>query len=495
MERSSGILMPIFSLPSKYGIGDLGGSAYKFIDMLARAHQKYWQVLPINPIEESNSPYYSTSTFAGNPLYISPDDLYKKGFLKQEDLKELEIESSHINYIEVKKYKKQLLLKAYDEFSKSPKNLKLLKEFTSKDLKPIYDYAIFQSIKDLNGALEFTSWDAGLKNHDNKAIDEFVKNNMDLVNFYLFVQYVFFDAWSSLKKYANQSGIKIIGDAPIYSALDSADVWANSENFYLDENKMPIEIAGCPPDGFNSEGQLWGNPVYNIDYMKNNKYDYMVNRMKHLSKLYDCIRIDHFRGYESFFSIKSTATNASGGIWRESFGKTFFDILKKELKNTQFIAEDLGFITTEVMDLLKSTEFPGMKVVQFAFDHNAWGNDIYLPHHFEKNSVAYLGTHDNDTFMGWFSKLDEIDKKFATEYFRLNPNVKPNIAALKVLYNSNANLVIATPQDILGLDSNARINIPGTVLDTDWSYIFEEDLLFSEMLEYELSKLTIGTRR
>lgn len=495
MERSSGILLPIFSLPSKYGIGDLGENAYKFVDILSKARQKYWQVLPINPIEESNSPYYSTSSFAGNPLFISPYELYKKGYLKSDDLCEIETASSHIDYKKVKDFKKGLLLKAYDEFSKNKKNLNLLKSFFTKDLKPLYDYALFQSIKDVYNGAPFTTWDIELKNHNDDALSKFEKANIDKINFHLFLQYLFFTSWQDLKNYANKKGIKIIGDAPIYSALDSADVWANSKNFHLDENMNPIEIAGCPPDGFNSEGQLWGNPVYDIDYMKNNKFDYMLSKMKHLSNLYDCIRIDHFRGYESFFAIKNGEENAKNGKWIKSFGREFFDILNAKLPHTQFIAEDLGFITDEVIDLLKYTGFPGMKVAQFAFDHNAWGNDIYLPHHFEKNTVAYLGTHDNDTFLGWFSNLDEIDKKFASDYFRLNTNVKPNISALKVLYHSNANLVIATPQDLLGFDGKARINTPGTVGDENWSYIFNEEDLFSEMVIEELTKLTIGTRR
>ena len=495
MNRSSGVLLPIFSLPSNYGIGDMGANAYKFVDLLSKSYQKYWQVLPLNPLEESNSPYYSISSYAGNPLFISPDDLYEQGLISKSDISEIIVKDFHINYIEVKEYKSSLLKIAFENFNKDRKNIKDLERFIFRDEYNIYEYAVFKSIKEKTSGLPFTDWDDDLKLHKNEAVLKFENENRELINYYVFEQYLFFEMWNKLKSYAENKGIKIIGDAPIYSSPDSADVWAYYQNFNLDENRIPIQVAGCPPDAYSPDGQLWGNPVYDFENLRKTNYEYMISKFSHLAKLYDCIRIDHFRGYESYYSIDISKEDARSGTWNKSFGEEFFNILKSKFKSTEFIAEDLGFITTEVIDLLHKVDFPGMKVFQFAINHKSGNSEDYLPHNYPKNSVAYLGTHDNDTFCGWFDKLDEIDEKFTKDYLRSNPYVDINIAALKVLYNSNSNLVISNPQDILGIGSIGRINTPGTVGNKNWSYIFNEEDLFSDKLCEELSKLTIGTKR
>lgn len=494
MKRSSGVLMPIFSIPSKYGIGDLGYEAYQFVDLLSKCKQSYWQVLPINPIEKSNSPYYSVSSFAGNPLFISNEKLYQSGYIKKESINtEIEINSSHIDYIKIKQFKKKILQEAYANFIKEHRNKTELNEFAHFN-KNIYEYAIFESIKKIELGKPFWEWKEELKLHEQDAIKVFEKEYTEDINFFLFIQYIFFEQWKKLKSYANAKGIKIIGDAPIYSANDSCDVWSNYNNFCLDDNRNATLVAGCPPDYFNEEGQLWGNPLYNYDYLIINKYEYLINKFKHLSTLYDCIRIDHFRGYESYYSIKSDAKNAKNGVWKKGPGFDLFDTIKCIMQNTEFIAEDLGFITNEVIQLLEKINFPGMKVMQFAFCTSD-NNETYLPHNYQKNVVAYVGTHDNNTFMGFFDSLSEDEKKITSDYLKLNEYEKYNITALKVLYNSNANLVIALPQDIIGIGEEGRINTPGTVSDKNWSYIFDKEVLYSGMFEYELYKLTVGTRR
>ena len=519
MKRSSGVLMPMFSLPSNTGIGNFGKYAYKFIDLLKEAKQNYWQLLPLNPIDSSNSPYFSISHFAGCTLFIDLESLVDEGFLDQCDILGFDFadNKNKVNYAFVKQRYEVALKKAYNRFSKSNYNKVLLNAFKLKYGAYIKDYVIFTSMKTIFDKA-FVEWDNEYKFYNNDAIDRFKIEHKELVEYNYFLQYLFFNQWLKLKKYANSSGIKIIGDMPIYSSTDSSDVWANAINFLLDEELLPIEIAGCPPDAFNDNGQVWGNPLYNYDYMKQHNYDYMMKKFNLLFKLYDVIRVDHFRGFESYYAIKAGSTDAKNGCWEKGPGIDLFNTLHKKINNANIIAEDLGFITDEVKKLLYDTGYPGMKVMQFAFSHFDDQNNQYRPHNYPDNCVAYLGTHDNDTFVGWYNNLCVEDKNIFERYIHekvdsISKNVMADsfseyvgakdrsaisditYATLQVLYNSKANLVITNIQDVLGLGTEARINTPSTLSENNWSFRFTEEQLFSDKVVELLTKLTIDSKR
>lgn len=525
MERSSGVLMPIFSLPSDTGIGNFGENAYKFIDLLKDAKQSYWQLLPLNPVDVSNSPYFSVSHFAGNPLFIDLNSLVDEGLLDNNDIQNIDTENNK-NYIQYEIAKSNIfgaLKKAYKNFIKSDLNIFKLYIFKCQFDKYIKDYVLFESMKTVFNKA-FVDWDDKYKYYNVDSNNDFISNNVSLVNYNYFLQYLFFKQWFKLKKYANSKGIQIIGDMPIYSSNDSSDVWANSKNYLLDENLKPTEIAGCPPDAFNSAGQLWGNPLYNYDYMKQNNYDYMMKKFSLLFRLYNVIRIDHFRGFESYYAIKAGDTDARNGSWRKGPGIDLFKTLHKKIKTTNIIAEDLGFITDDVKKLLYDTGYPGMKVMQFAFSHWDDQNNPYRPHNYPENSVAYLGTHDNDTFMGWYNSICSEDKNIVDNYLGISSVNQLNVGAfiecpcrgevhepansrgevyepeilvkaLQTLYASKSNLVILNIQDLLGIGSEGRINTPSTLSDKNWSYRFTKEQLFNEQVTNALKKLTIDSNR
>ena len=478
-ERSSGVLMPIFSLPNKYGIGTFGRESFKFVDFLKKNGQKYWQILPINVTSFGNSPYSCLSSFAGNYLFIDFDLLCEEGLLNKIEYANINFGSDlhRVDYEKIYDKKKKILKIAFNRFKKNILNQIKLKLFLFKNKFFIYDYASFMVIKDYYGGSSFNSWEKKFKYYNKFAIKEFINNNKNEFEYYIIEQYFFYKQWNKLKKYANKNGISIIGDIPIYSAYDSADVWANSENFYLDEEKNPIEVGGCPPDAFSDKGQLWGNPIYNYDYIKKNKYKYFLSKFKFLNRIYDVIRIDHFRGFESYYAIPYGNEDAKNGKWKKGPGIELFNILNKKIKNFNVIAEDLGLLTDDVKKLLVDTKYPGMKVLQFAFKNSGNLDNMYLPHNYTENSVAYIGTHDNDTFVGWYKTISEEEKKFVDEYLKVDSEEKPSITALKVLYNSKSNLVISTIQDLLSIDSVGRINTPSTISNLNWSYRFTNEQL------------------
>lgn len=503
--------MPIFSLPSDTGIGNFGKAAIKFIDLLKETKQSYWQLLPLNPIDVSNSPYFSVSHFAGNPLFIDLESLVENGLLDNHDLQNFDTEENknyiHYEIVKVKIY--DVLNKAYKNFIKSDFNLLKLHIFKYQFDKYIKDYVVFESMKTVFKKA-FVDWDDEYKYHNVDTINKFVSKNINLINYNYFLQYLFFKQWLRLKKYANSKGIQIIGDMPIYSSNDSSDVWANAKNYALDENLEPKEVAGCPPDAFNSNGQLWGNPLYNYDYMKQNNYDYMMNKFSLLFKIYDVIRLDHFRGFESYYVIKSGDIDARNGSWRKGPGIELFKVLNKKIRNINIIAEDLGFITDDVKKLLNDTGYPGMKVMQFAFSHWDDQNNPYRPHNYPVNSVAYLGTHDNDTFMGWYNSICPEDRNIVDNYLHLNDDLivdgkyldiehlgsaTKSIKALHVLYNSKSNLVITNIQDLLGIGSEGRINTPSTLSNDNWSYRFTNEQLFNKKIKEYLLLLTKESNR
>ena len=459
--RTSGVLMPISSLPSPYGIGTMGKQAKKFVDFLDKAGQKYWQILPICPTSYGDSPYQSFSSFAGNPYFIDLEYLCKDKLLTKKECGSFDWGGSekYIDYgiMYISRYK--LLKKAYARFVKNiPDDYE---QFCKTEAEWLDEYALFIALKDANDGVAWSEWDEALKTRKPEAIDAAKKEYADDIDFYKMLQYLFFKQWRQLKAYANSKNIEIIGDVPIYVAGDSADVWANPKQFYLDEDLNPIEVAGCPPDAFSADGQLWGNPLFRWDVMKKDGYTWWTKRISAMADLYDIIRIDHFRGFDSYYAIPAEDDTAKNGEWKEGPGMDLFKVLEKKLGKLPIIVEDLGFLTPSVIKLLKDSGFPGMKVVQFAFDSRE--DSDYLPHNYPKNCVVYTGTHDNDTVMGWMKTAPKSAVKFAKEYLNLTKEEGYNWGMMRAAWSSVADMAIVPMQDILGLGSEARINTPSTI--------------------------------
>lgn len=459
--RTSGVLMPISSLPSPYGIGTMGKQAKKFVDFLEKAGQKYWQILPICPTSYGDSPYQSFSSFAGNPYFIDLEYLCKDKLLTKKECESFDWGGSekYIDYgiMYISRYK--LLKKAYARFVKNiPDDYA---QFCKTEAEWLDEYALFMALKDANDGVAWFEWDENLKTRKPEAIEAAKKEYGDDIEFYKMLQYLFFKQWRQLKAYANSKNIEIIGDVPIYVAGDSADVWANPKQFYLDEELNPIEVAGCPPDAFSADGQLWGNPLFRWDVMKKDGYTWWTKRISAMADLYDIIRIDHFRGFDSYYAIPAEDDTAKNGEWKEGPGMDLFKVLEKKLGKLPIIVEDLGFLTPSVIKLLKDSGFPGMKVVQFAFDSRE--DSDYLPHNYPKNCVVYTGTHDNDTVMGWMKTAPKSAVKFAKEYLNLTKEEGYNWGMMRAAWSSVADMAIVPMQDILGLGSESRINTPSTI--------------------------------
>lgn len=494
MKRSSGILMPIFSLPSMYGIGTLGKAAYEFVDFLVDTKQTYWQILPIMQTSFGNSPYSAVSSFAGNPFFIDLDMLKDEGLLQKSDYDFLSIDKNprRVDYDKLFEHRYNILKIACDNF----------RNLYQKDYEKFYnstsffsdDYATFLAIKEKFNGASFDVWPQEYKLCDTGTLQSFKNENGEKIEFYKTIQCLFFRQWFKLKKYANDKGIKIIGDVPIYSAYDSAEVWAHPENFLLDHEKKPVEVSGVPPDDYAPKGQLWGNPVYNFKYIEEKDFYYFIDKFAHLFKLYDAIRIDHFRGFDSYYAIPYGSPDATNGRWVDAPGKKLFAKIKEIFGDVEILAEDLGFLTDSVKELLRDTGFPGMKVLEFAFNANDKGNTEYLPHTYTENSAAYLGTHDNDTFMGWINSISEDDRNYAIEYLHLKDPANYYKEALKVLYESKSNLAITQFQDILGTGSIGRMNVPSTLSPMNWSYRLLPYELNDEVKDF-LRDLTISTNR
>ena len=458
--RASGILMPVFSLPSKYGIGTFGKQAYKFVDFLKKSGQRYWQILPLGTTGFGDSPYQSFSSFAGNPYFIDLDMLCEDGLLTEAEIKAFDWgdDASKVDYETIYKNRFKILKKAHERFKlNAPHGFDTFCRFNAYWLD---DFSMFMAIKNsLNGA-SFDVWRDGLKFRVDRFMSEAAANLSDETDFYKMQQFLFFKQWDALKKYANKNGIYIIGDMPIYAAYDSADVWASPEQFLLDKDLKPSAVAGCPPDAFSDDGQLWGNPLFDWDYMKKDGYKWWLNRLNYASKMYDIVRIDHFRAFSSYFSIPYGDKTAVNGEWKKGPGEDLFDVITKKLGNINIIAEDLGTLDDDVRSLLKHTGFPGMKVLQFAFDPSA--DSAYLPHNVIKNCVLYTGTHDNDTAIGYLKNAPKNELEFMCNYLRINENESFNWALIKSGMATTADTVILQMQDFLGLDNSARINVPST---------------------------------
>ena len=465
--RTSGVLMPISSIPSPYGIGTMGKQARKFVDFLVKGGQKYWQILPICPTSYGDSPYQSFSSFAGNPYFIDLEYLCKDKLLTKKECESFQWGSNpkYVDYGIMYESRYALLRKVYARFTK--KEPQDFEKFCENEKQWLDDYALFMALKDANGGQAWSNWDKSLRLREKKAMEEATEKYSEEIRFYKMLQYLFYQQWNALKTYANEAGIEIIGDVPIYVAGDSADVWANPDQFYLDENLEPIEVAGCPPDAFSDDGQLWGNPLFRWDVMKKDGYTWWTRRIKAMSELYDIIRIDHFRGFDSFYAIPAKDDTAKNGQWKQGPGMDLFCELEKKLGKLPIIVEDLGFLTPSVHKLLKDSGFPGMKVIQFAFDSKEESD--YLPHTYTNHCVVYTGTHDNDTVMGWMKTAPKASVKYAKEYLNLTKEEGYNWGMMRAAWSSVADMAIVPMQDILGLGSEARINTPST-LGNNWKW-------------------------
>ncbi len=465
--RSCGVLLPVSSLPSEYGIGCFDEAAYAFVDKLKAAGQKYWQVLPFGHTSYGDSPYQSFSTFAGNPYFVSLKEFVKAGYITKADCKKADMEGhpEYVDYERVYNGRYAVLKKAF--LNSNIAEDKDYQKFVSDNAAWLTDYALFMAVKDANDGKSFIEWDDDIKLRRPKAVEAYLEKYKEEVEFYSFIQYEFFKQWDALKAYANENGIEIIGDIPIYVAYDSADVWTNPDLFKLDKNLQPIKVAGCPPDAFSEDGQLWGNPLYKWDYHKKTGYKWWKDRIAACNKMYDMVRIDHFRGFDEYYAIPFGDDTARNGKWEKGPGIDLFNELNKEFGEMNIIAEDLGFLTETVRQLLKDTAYPGMKVLQFAFFEDS--DSEYLPYNYTENSVVYTGTHDNDTVAGWYSELDKPSKKFTKEYLMLADDSNICDAMIAAAMGSVSKYCIIPAQDYLGIGSTARVNTPSTV-GNNWKW-------------------------
>ena len=504
-KRSAGILLPISSLPSAYGIGTLGKSAYEFVDFLKKAGQFWWQILPAGPTGYGDSPYQSFSTFAGNPYFIDLEILIKEGLITGKDCKKYlgDKNDPYVNYA-LQYYNRYPLLKvAYSAFVKKGLDKeKAYKDFIKSNGKWLPDYALFMALKDKNDGIAFTKWDKDLRLRKKSVISEQKKRLAEDIGFYEFLQYKFDIQWTALKTYANENGIKIIGDIPIYVSPDSADVWADPDLFMLDKERIPTKVAGVPPDYFSATGQLWGNPLYDWKEHEKRGYEWWIRRMEHCFRLYDCVRIDHFRGFDEFWAVPYGHETAEFGEWMQGPGLKLFDAMKEKLTSDGYtldvIAEDLGFMTKTVERMVRKSGFPNMKVLQFGF--SADGNSGYLPHNYDRNCVVYTGTHDNDTSAGFYKSAGREEKAFARDYLfgaGVCKSATPKmicLAMIRAVMLSIADTAIVPMQDYLCLGSEARINMPSTLGGINWQWRLEKGILTDELAAVIRRQTFMGAR-
>jgi 4-alpha-glucanotransferase len=486
--RASGILLPVSSIPSAYGIGSFSKEAYEFVDFLEKAGQSYWQILPLGPTGYGDSPYQSFSTFAGNPYYIDFEELIEEGLLTKEQCEECDWGGSeaYVDYEKIYKSRFRVLKEAFDN-SRLGDN-EGFQAFVAENAFWLSDYSLYMAVKDSYKGKSWSEWDGDIRLRKPEAIEKYAEKLKEEILFYEFQQYLFDTQWRKLKKYANDKGVKIIGDIPIYVALDSADTWANPELFQLDENRRPTGVAGCPPDAFSATGQLWGNPLYKWDYHKETEYAWWIQRISYCYKLYDVVRIDHFRGFDEYYNIPFGDTTAEFGRWEKGPGYDLFKVMKKKIGNKPVIAEDLGFLTPTVNQLLKKSGYPGMKVLQFAFDSREESD--YLPHNYTANSVVYTGTHDNDTTVGWYQTISRRDRSFARKYLNIKTGRELEWNFIRAALGSVSDTAVIPMQDYLGLGSEARINVPST-LGTNWKWRMTKGQIPEGLAEkiYDLCKL------
>lgn len=490
-QRGAGVLLPISSLPSKYGIGCFSKSAYDFIDKLEAAGQKYWQILPLGPTSYGDSPYQSFSTFAGNPYFISLEALIEEGVLTKEECDTVDFGDveEKVDYGKLYKGRFKLLRLAYER-SRVSENQEF-QQFCKNQGWWLDDYALFMAVKDFFGGISWIEWPEDIRLRWGFALDYYRRELYFEVEFYKYVQYMFQKQWYQVKHYANEHGIQIIGDIPIYVAFDSADTWASPYLFQLDDGHLPTAVAGCPPDAFSETGQLWGNPLYNWPAHKASGYDWWIRRLSCCFKMYDIVRIDHFRGFDEYYSIPYGDETAMGGHWEKGPGMDLFYTIRARLGDQKIIAEDLGFMTDSVRQLVKDSGFPNMKVLEFAFDSRDTGNSgDYLPHNYDRNCVVYTGTHDNETLVSWYNTILPVEQQMVRDYLhnKLTPQKEIYKEIICLALRSVANMCIIPMQDYLGYDNKARMNTPST-LGGNWEWRLKEGE-FSEDLIQEIKQLT-----
>ena len=464
--RQSGILMHITSLPSPYGVGTMGKAAYQFIDFLETSGQRCWQLLPVTPTGYGDSPYQSCSTYAGNHYLIDLDLLAEEGLLKKSEIKKINWsdDPTRVNFGLLYNHRLDVLRLAYHRFSDWEK----LEHFCRENETWIWDFAMFMALKAQHGGKPWYQWEAPLKFREDAALTGAWHKLEGEIRFYCFIQYLFCAQWEALRAYAHKKGVKIIGDVPIYVPLDSAEVWSEPWLFELDENLDPVAVAGCPPDGFNADGQLWGNPLYRWQAHRQENFRWWVQRMGAAGKRYDMVRLDHFRGFESYWAVPYGDTTARGGEWRKGPGMDFVNAMKTQLPEVAMIAEDLGFLTQEVKDLLKASGYPGIKVMTFAFDSREPSD--YLPHTYTPPSVCYTGTHDNMTTRQWFDTAPKAAAKYARQYMCISPEEGDVWGTIRTAMASVSKLCIIPIQDYLELGREARMNFPGTQSGDNWTW-------------------------
>lgn len=483
--------MHISSLPCRYGIGTLGKEAYRFVDFLKKSRQTYWQILPVGPTGFGDSPYQSYSAFAGNPLLIDIDELIAEGLVSADD-KDLEMlsEKEFADFGQLFSFKKLVLAKACHAFMEKadPEQKAAFDKFCRKNSSWLDDYAMFMSLKNRFKQEMWTLWSDEYRLRDKKALAAYAEENKEDITLWKFMQFKFFKQYKALKKYANKKGILIYGDMPIYVSMDSSDIWASPDMFMLDSDRRPVKVAGCPPDAFSPTGQLWGNPLYDWDYMNKDGYKWWIKRVSYSAKLFDLTRIDHFRGFESFYAIPAGDETAEFGEWLKGPSMKLFNAIKAALGDVALVAEDLGFLTEDVTAMLKAAGYPGMNVLEFAFGGDDSG---YLPHNHVKNSVVYIGTHDNETALGWYLGMDKAGKKRVRRYLDLPKDAsdeKVVWALIRAAYAGVSDTCIIQMQDLLCLDNSARMNIPSTIGNGNWAWRMDKNALTKE-LSKKLKKL------
>lgn len=470
MERSAGIILPVYALPSPYGIGALGQAAYDFVDFLAAAGQTWWQMLPVGPTSFGDSPYQSPSSFAGNPYFIDLDLLVADGLLTQAEVDACAWGSdpARVDYVRIFRQREPLLRRAFKRGWQ--RDAAEVEAFSASNASWLGDYALFMAVKRRFGRVSWTEWpEEDIRLRKPEALERYRVLLADDVRFETYVQYLFYAQWELLHDYARKQGVRLMGDLPIYVALDSADVWANPGDFMLDKRNMPTEVAGVPPDAFTADGQLWGNPLYNYEAMEADGFGWWIRRIEGAARLFDMIRVDHFRGFESFWAVPAGEKTARVGRWVKGPGMKLVGTLLNWFPQLSFVAEDLGYATPEVAELLRASGLPGMKVLEFAFDSRDGSGNAYLPHNYGRNCVCYVGTHDNDTVMGWRAGASAADVELAERYFGLSEAEGFAWGFIRGGMASVADLFVAQMQDYLELGGAARTNTPGT-LGNNWQW-------------------------
>ena len=479
--RKSGILMHISSLPGPYGVGSMGKTAYDFVDFLVAAGQAYWQILPLNPTGYGDSPYQSFSTFAGNHYLIDLDTLAQQGLLLPEELQDIGWGHSEdrVDFGKLYNERIRLLKLAHGRFEETEE----YRNYVRDNSLWLEDYALFMAIKERFHGRDWQNWSVSLLMRLPPVMEAYRQELMDSIRFQYFLQYTFSCQWKALRAYANSRGVQIIGDVPIYVPLDSADVWANPELFQLDASRRPKVVAGCPPDSFSADGQLWGNPIYDWGRMHDERYHWWIRRMKAAAKMYDVVRFDHFRGFESYWAVPAGSKTAATGAWQKGPGMDFVGAIRQALPDLQIIAEDLGFVTPEVKQLLADSGYPGMKVMEFAFDTREESSKDYLPHCYPVNSVVYSGTHDNLTLKQWFDEAAAEDVQSAVDYLGLNRGEGYVWGMIRGAMGSVSKLCVIQMQDYLEIGAEGRMNHPGTLTTANWTWRAKPGFATAELAE------------